>query len=165
MAERHDLLLQQAIAERRHGTWLAEASKAPSQEEQINAWIGGELPPIHIYRVPFEASRSEGISESDFPPEVWGELQAIVSVLKRQYQTALETGSIDHRQPLEPARAAWFKKQVDAFDPNKYPNNVPEVLPMHVATFMVTFAPFFSPQRPQLKQQLSGDGGAIFHLR
>jgi hypothetical protein len=101
-------------------------SKYTSDDEKIHAWMGGPLPAIHIYRAPFE-HKDEKLTESDFSPKIWLELNETAKALKVKYREALRTGRIDNRSPLEPPRAAWFRKRVQEFDPQKYPKKVPDI--------------------------------------
>ena len=121
------LLLSQAVYELEHGRHLQEASKLPSDEEKIAAWIGGPLPPIHIYRAPFDHDDRD-IEAADFSETDWAEILETAGAIKKKYELAISTGTIDNRSPLEPARAAWFRKRVEAFDPSNYPEAAPETL-------------------------------------
>ena len=118
------ILLKQAQYELNHRAELEEASKAQSDEEKIDAWLGGPLPPIQIYRAPYDVEDSD-IVENAFSPEEWTALRAEADIIREKYAKALKTGQIDNRSPLEPARAAWFRKRVERFDPADYPENVP----------------------------------------
>jgi len=120
------ILLKQAQYELNHRAELEEASKAQSDEEKIDAWLGGPLPPIQIYRAPYDVEDSD-IVENAFSPEEWTALRAEADIIREKYAKALKTGQIDNRSPLEPARAAWFRKRVERFDPADYPENVPAV--------------------------------------
>jgi len=104
------VLLSQAAYQLGQEEALAEASKHPTDAEKINAWMG-ELPPIHIYRTKYEEPERD-IREEDFEPERWNKIVALAQKLEEKYQTALKVGSIDHRHPLEPARAAWFNAPI-----------------------------------------------------
>jgi hypothetical protein len=120
-----ELLLRQAAYELERGKQLEEAGKLPTDAEKIAAWIGGPLPPIHVYRAPFEQDDRD-IVASDFSETDWAEILAAASATKKKFELAIATGTIDNRSPLEPARAAWFRQRVDCFDPSNYPETVPE---------------------------------------
>lgn len=119
------LLLRQAYYQLRHRRELEQASQLDSDEAMIDAWVGGQLPPIHIYRAPYSLETGD-INKEDFSSEVWSQIKAIASEIKIKYQAALKSGSIDHRNELEPARAAWFRSRISKFDPDKYPDEVPD---------------------------------------
>ncbi len=120
------LLLSQARYELDHRSRLEEASRALSDDEKINKWLGGPLPPIHIYRVSYEIEEGD-IIERDYPPEVWRALRAEANRIKAKYLEALKTGKLDNRTLLEPARRAWFRKRVESFDLSDYPETVPQI--------------------------------------
>jgi len=120
------ILLNQAafqIAQRKE---LEEASKFPTDQEKIEAWIGGELPPIHIYRAPFDYEDVDA-AEANYSAETWAQITEIAARLKEKYRLAIQTGTIDDRSQLEPARAAWFRSRVEQFDPSNYPERVPDI--------------------------------------
>lgn len=119
------VLLSQANYQLNQRRELEQASNYESDAEMIDAWISRQLPPIHIYRAPFDFEEAE-IVQSDFSNEYWAELQVIVAEIRGKYELALASGSIDHRSPLEPARAAWFKARVNDFNPENYPNEIPQ---------------------------------------
>jgi hypothetical protein len=119
------ILLKQAGYQLRQRDQLVESSKLETDEEKIEAWIGGSLPPIHIYRASFEYQDAD-VVEGDFSAAAWAELTQLAAQLKEKYRLALKTGIIDHRSPLEPARAAWFRARVEEFKASEYPENVPE---------------------------------------
>lgn len=120
------VLLKQALFRLGQRRELADASRLPTDEEKIAAWIGGALPPIHIYRTPYEHEDTDVVA-ADYSEEDWVQIKEIAAQIKEEYRLALETGMIDHRSPIEPARAAWFRKQVEEFDASKYPDSVPAI--------------------------------------
>jgi hypothetical protein len=120
-----ELLLRQAVYELEHRRRLEEAGKLSTDEEKIEAWIGGPLPPIHVYRADFDHNDRD-MERADFSEPDWAEILEIARAIKRKYELAIASGEIDNRSPLEPARAAWFRQRVAAFDPSNYPEAVPE---------------------------------------
>jgi hypothetical protein len=120
------ILLRQAAFTLRQKRILEQASREKTGEEQIRAWIAdGTLPPIHQYRVPFEAE-AETPQEQDFSPEDWRALLSIVEEKRAYYRRALETGQEDNRVPLEPPRRALFERSLKHFNPDDYPDSIPE---------------------------------------
>lgn len=120
------LLLRQARYQLSQRRQLEEAGKLSTDEERIQAWIGGPLPPIHIYRVSYEHDEEgEDLDPSDFTEADWQEILTVAKSIKEKYQHALQTGEIDYRSPLEPARAAWFRRRVAEFAPENYPEEIP----------------------------------------
>jgi len=122
-----EILLKQAIYQIRQDERLSAASQEKSDEEKIDAWIG-PLPPIEIYRTDFDSIKTvdEEIRQEDFDENMWNEIQRVVATLRSKYQTALDTGSIDDRKPIEPVRRAWFQRVVDQHDPANHPDAMPQ---------------------------------------
>ena len=75
---------------------LEAAGKEESEEEQIAAWVGRALPPIHIYRAPF-CQDADDLKESDFPPETWAEILRVAEEHRSHYLQSLATGVDDAR--------------------------------------------------------------------
>jgi hypothetical protein len=75
------VLLKQAFYEMQTKKRFESAEKLDSEESQITTWLGTELPPVHIYRAPFE-TEDRDIIESDFSPEAWSELKSIAKEKK-----------------------------------------------------------------------------------
>lgn len=119
------LLLHQALNDLRHAKFLEDASKHEDDDEKITAFLAQELPPIEIYRAKFTVSLDE-VREEDFEADAWKQLQELASEKREIYQKALETGIIDNRSPLEPARRAWFEERVSTFNTDDYPVIIPE---------------------------------------
>ena len=120
------ILLKQARYQLFQREELAEASKFATDEEKIQAWVGGPLPPIHVYRTPFDYEDKDVVA-SDFSRGDWVKLNKIAKGLREKYRLALKTGTIDNRSPLEPARAAYFRARVKKFDVSDYPEGIPDI--------------------------------------
>ena len=98
------------------------------QFEERNKVAGDEsLPPIHIYRVPFDLNLASKIAENDFPEDVWRKIQDKFSEIKAKYRKALKEGFIDHRRPLDETRRAWFEEEVRNFNLDEYPEEIPRM--------------------------------------
>lgn len=122
-----DLLRHQALNQLKNQKHFEQLETLESEEEQLAAWLGGELPPVHIYRVPYDLGLDRDLNEGDFPPEIWSEILRLAEEQREQFSKALKTGEIDNRSPLEPVRRAWFRKQVQDYSPEEYPDSVPQV--------------------------------------
>jgi hypothetical protein len=61
------------------------------------------LPPIHIYRAPFNIGDDDDLTEERFAPEIWSEIKRIAEEKKEKFLKALDTGVDDNRSPLEAA--------------------------------------------------------------
>ncbi len=122
-----NLLRQQALTQIRSQKRFEQIERLEGENEQLAAWIGGELPPIHQYRAKYDLGLGRDLDEADFSPEDWSEIQRLAEEQKRKLQRALETGEIDNRAPIEPIRKAWFKKQVEEFSADSCPEEIPQV--------------------------------------
>lgn len=96
-----------------------------TEEERQAGWIGGELPPPHLYRVRYDLGINEELEEADFPQEIWKEILRGAEIQRGRLKEALETGIDDNRRSMEPVRRAWFQKQVAEFSPDDYPESIP----------------------------------------
>lgn len=122
-----DILRHQALHQLRNQKRFEQLEKLESEDEQLAAWLGGELPPVHVYRVRYDFGSSSELEEADFIPEVWKEILRLVEMQREKLMNALRTGEIDNRSPLEPVRRAWFKKQIADFSVEDYPESIPQV--------------------------------------
>src|SRR5258708_5837072 len=104
-----DILRHQALNRLRNRKRFEQLEKVESEEEQLAAWWGGELPPVHIYRVRYNLGLGCELNEADFTPEIWSEILRLAEEQRVKLTRALETGEIDNRSPLEPIRRAWFQ--------------------------------------------------------
>jgi hypothetical protein len=123
--EDEDLLRHQALNQLRNQKRFEQLEKLEGEEEQLTAWLGGELPPVHIYRVRYDLGLDRELAEADFQPDMWLEILRLAEQQRVKLKKALETGMMDNRSPLEPVRRAWFRKQVEDFVPESYPESIP----------------------------------------
>ena len=119
------LLIRQALHQIATDERMAEIGKIEDDQEKISAFLGGTLPPIHIYRTPFEIDYDKDISEDDFSPANWKKFK-MHRDSKTKYTDAIATGIVDDRRPLEPVRRLWFQQVVDRFDSDEHPNFISE---------------------------------------
>jgi len=117
-------ILMQARTSLAHKLSLKHASSKGSEEEMIGTWLGGSLPPIEQYRTPFNNEITEVI-ENNYQSDQWDQILDEATIIRNSHAKALETGIEDNRQPLEPARKAWFKKVVDKFNADNHPEMIP----------------------------------------
>lgn len=118
-----DLLLQQGFTQFRQKKALEQANIAGTDEGKIALWLGDDLPPVHVYRAPYDLSRSD-LDEADFDAEVWKEIVSLAEAQRARLKQAILTGVDDGRFPLEPVRRAWFQKLVDEFVPESHPESI-----------------------------------------
>ncbi|MFY0311952.1 HNH endonuclease [Leisingera sp. D0M16] len=141
----HDeqLLISQVLFSMEQAERFATIAEMGSKQERLEALLGSELPPIHVYRVEYDGGVFQEYSEEQFPPETWREIQEGVERRKLEIQKALETGQIDNRQPLEPARREMFLEMVKSFDPESYPEEIPQTFHDGECTFFGHICPVF----------------------
>lgn len=120
------LLLMQAIYEVEAEIKFEELNNSNDTfEEKLRKFYGGELPPIHIYRVPYEIISGKKIEESDFSPEIWQRVTAAREKLRNAYTEALRTNKIDTRKPLDAFRRTCFERDVNNFVAEDHPESIP----------------------------------------
>lgn len=137
------ILMHQGLYELKMRRRFEELEQLEGEGEQIAAWLGGELPPVHIYRVPYEVVCDHDLDKDDFDPEEWQEIVRLAEEQRERLKRALATGVIDNRSPLEPTRRAWFKRQLEEFDPNRYPEVIPQAFTDTVCTVFGHICPVF----------------------
>jgi HNH endonuclease len=119
-----ELVLRQAA----HEIWdlqrLDEIAKLPTAEERLREFLGGTLPPIHIYRVPFEPIVNDP-NPNEIPPEIWLQVKTKAAELKAKYSDALKNGVVDDRRPLHPVRRLWLEHLVSR-DEESLPEEIPD---------------------------------------
>lgn len=121
-----DLLVAQAINRLQRDAALETASQLDSDEAKIANWLGGPLPSIQEYRVSF-GQEHPSTNERDHTPEFWAKIKKEVSRIRSEYRNAIKDRKYDYRQPLEPARLAWFKKVIAEYDSASHPETIPEI--------------------------------------
>jgi hypothetical protein len=89
--EDDQLLLGQALHEVRSQHALEGRRESPRRTTANRRLLGGDIPPIHIYRAPFDHSQPE-IREEDFPGDFWQELLSAVERRKQKYLDRLSQG-------------------------------------------------------------------------
>jgi hypothetical protein len=134
-----DLLIRQAIIE----LGLEQDINAASEEENpLQNWVSEDLPPIHIYRVPYNRD-CEPIDLSHYDVEKRAAILDRVAIVSQKYNDALETGVDDLRKPLDPVRRHWFEKEVAEFNRNNYPERIPQTFEDGVCNIFGHICPVF----------------------
>lgn len=137
------ILLRQAVTEIRNRKQLEAADELETEDEQIAAWIGDELPPIHIYRTQFNISDDDDLDEECFSSEAWSEIKRVAEKIRQRHLKALDSGVDDNRSPLEATRRAWFKKRVEEFSPDDHPETIPPLFTEAGCTVFGHICPVF----------------------
>ncbi len=119
------VLLEQAVTEMQHKKRMEFAAMKDSEAEQVEVWLGSDIPPIEIYRVNYEFMQHEyTLEEFDNPTREIIKIE--MEALRLKYQQALDAGEIDHRHPIEAPRLAWFKRVVAEHDGLSLPEEIPD---------------------------------------
>jgi hypothetical protein len=136
------LLYRQAVSQLSQTKRNEKAASSEDGAAQIDSWIGGSLPPIHIYRVNFDYTDFE-VTEENYSETEWKEIKATVRAIRQKYKQALKDGFIDTRTPLDPTRRAYFEREVANFDPDCYPEMIPDVFTEGACTIFGHICPVF----------------------
>lgn len=99
---------------------------AALSDESMRTLFGGSLPPLEVYRVPFEAE-----TKLEIDPHASSALKLRIAnktaELKRQARAALQAGVEDNRKPLDVTRRKMFQEQLDNFKKTDHPPEIPEI--------------------------------------
>jgi len=79
----------------------------------------------------------------DFSPEEWAEIESVAAETKAEHLKALATGVMDKRTPLEPPRRAWFKRQLESYNPDEHPDDIPAEFEEGVCNIFGHICPVF----------------------
>lgn len=120
-----EILIEQAHYQFKSEQEILRASQQEDDLAKVHDWIGGPLPSIEKYRVPFEQFSSDGLDE--FSEEEWLKIEPIIDQLRKKYEDAISTGFIDNRSPLEPARRAFFELSIQQIEGKDRPKSIPDV--------------------------------------
>jgi hypothetical protein len=99
------------------------ASENPSKE--FTEIFRGDLPPIHEYRVDFDLNVDFDFGSLNSEDKAL--LKVKIKEQKKKLKQALKDGFEDNRRPLDDARRTVFSKEVERFNPENHPEDVPEV--------------------------------------
>lgn len=122
------LVLRQALEQIKNEIRFDELNKSNKsfEEKQKDFYGDFSLPPIHIYRVPFEVTSKETINKEDYTPEIWQRIQDTAKALREKYTLALQANEIDNRSPLDAFRREMFQRDVEKFNEDNYPDVIQE---------------------------------------
>jgi hypothetical protein len=102
--------------------WGQEIARMAEEENKsILEYLAPPMSDFEKHRVPFPLGGKRE-PQGDLPEEM---LAAIEAEIQRM-ETALETGIDDQQKPLDTARRKLFQKEVEEFDPEAYPEEIPD---------------------------------------
>ncbi|MHA1559618.1 MAG: HNH endonuclease [Alphaproteobacteria bacterium] len=99
---------------------------SPDPGKAFDEVFVGPLPSIEQYRVPYDVIGRD-FDPSTLPEDERKEFLRRVAEHKAEMQKAIDTGVEDTRRPLDPGRMASFIEEIERFDPEDYPPEIPEV--------------------------------------
>jgi hypothetical protein len=100
---------------------------AKENEDPVTAFVGGPLPPIHQYRIPFDLDVHSEIDLESLPDAIRSDVHAAVETERVRLTAALDTGWIDERKPLDDVRREFFERMLEKSDPETHPEVVPPI--------------------------------------
>jgi 5-methylcytosine-specific restriction endonuclease McrA len=97
--------------------------RAQIENKDISEYLQPPLSNFETYKVPFPLEQdTEAVGE--LPTEL---LEAISVEIKRM-EAVLLTGIDDRRKPLDPVRRNYFEREVREFNPDDYPEAIPQIV-------------------------------------
>ena len=97
--------------------------RAQIENKDITEYLQPPLANFETYKVPFPL-KQDIEAEGEPPTEL---LEAINAEIERM-EVVLRTGIDDRRKPLDPVRRNHFESEVREFDPDAYPEAIPQVI-------------------------------------
>lgn len=119
-----DLLLQRAINSVEQEVRI---ERCLTSEDPVGAFLRNDLPPIEIYRVPYEVVSNGPASIANVPSKYRKRVRDAVKADKARLKSAIKTGIHDQTNPIDPIRKAWFEKELSEFREEDYPESIPPI--------------------------------------
>ncbi len=120
-AKQNPQILAQVVVRNTHMDTLLVDTE--SRGEDPNQIFEPPMSDFETYQVPWPLDQS---CEKDRDVEITPEIQAAIEEYIKRMERAIATGIDDHRRPLDDARRKMFQTEVDSFDPDIYPESIPE---------------------------------------
>ncbi len=113
------------LAEKVSRDYLMEniIKRAQIEGKDISEYLKPPLSDFETYKVPFPLMQDID-AEGELPTKM---LEAIGAEIERM-EVVLRTGIDDRRKPLDPVRRNYFEGEVREFDPDAYPEAIPQVI-------------------------------------
>jgi len=119
-----ELLLHRALFEVEQEDRIKACSQA---DDPVAAFQGRPLPPIEEYRIPYDVGLGPAPDLRRLPAQLRERMRKAIREDKAGLKKAIATGIYDQTTPMDPVRRAWFKEEVEQFDPEDYPKEIPQV--------------------------------------
>jgi 5-methylcytosine-specific restriction endonuclease McrA len=97
--------------------------RAQIENKDISEYLQPPLSNFETYKVPYPLKQD---IETD--GELSTELLEIISTEIERMECVLRTGIDDRREPLDPVRRNCFEREVREFNPDDYPEAIPQVV-------------------------------------
>jgi hypothetical protein len=104
------LLIAQVLYDWMQADHYDTIGKIEDDEERLAALIRNSLPPIHEYRIAFDAGTPRTYSKDDFSPEVWEKILAGVAARKQELRNALKKVRSTSADQLNQLGAKCFRR-------------------------------------------------------
>jgi hypothetical protein len=138
-----DMLLRRALHEVRNNLEIQAWEESENPLAAFVERFTGDLPPIEQYRVSFEVMSDSPIDPASFEPEFKKKIDEAIADDRRCLERAIATGLHDLTSPLDRIRRAWFQAQIDSFDAESYPEEVPPIFEEAVCNIFGHICPVF----------------------
>jgi len=135
-----DLLLRRAL---NHIEQEVRIERCSAEKDPVAAFHRNELPPIHIYRVPYEIGSDASISIDMVPAKYKRRVRAAIKADRENLTEAIKTGIHDQTSPIDSVRRAWFEQEVSQFDETDYPESIPKVFSEAACSIFGHICPVF----------------------
>lgn len=98
-----------------------------AEDDPLRGLFGGPLPPLHLYRVPYEVLKDDTPDPDSLSTETRKRVEAKVEELRERASEALRAGVSDNRRSLDAGRRAFFEQELARYDPDSHPEEIPEI--------------------------------------
>ena len=122
-----EYLIRRAAFEIQQQELIARALKSDEPLKTFRDNFGAPLPPIHIYRVAFEADPNRCPDIDDFEPQYRERILAEMEHERERVRSALSTGIYDGTREMDSIRRAMFEEELAESAEDKYPTEIPEI--------------------------------------
>ena len=116
-----------------------ELQKAHNEGRDPLSIIGNELGPIEKNIPPFPLCFEEDIPEIKMTEE----LEEAAKVEIERMKCTIRTGEIDHTKPIDDVRREILKSELNSFNPESYPESIPQVIHDAVCNVFGHICPVF----------------------
>jgi hypothetical protein len=95
--------------------------------DPVAAFLENKLPPIEIYRVPYEVVSNELLLIEQIPTRYRARIRKAIKADEKKLKEAIERGIHDQTTPMDQVRKAWFERELSEFNGDDYPETIPSI--------------------------------------